>query len=156
MQRLIERFDTKDPKLYFWELTQLQKTWSVESYIAKFQRLVVMVTDLSMDQMVMLFIEGLLEPLRCWVRSYQLVTLQDTISRVRDMQDAVPKARFLPKLTIPQRERKLANNKGSCQGRESWMMKRWNISRGESYASLVRNLGHQGINVLKEKPTILK
>lgn len=62
-----------------------------------------MANDLSMARIVMLFIEGLSEPLHGWVSTYQPVTLEDTISKEWDMQDAVPKSRFLPKPTIPQR-----------------------------------------------------
>ena len=55
-QRLIERFDKKDPEIYFRELTQLRQTGNLESYVAEFQRLAVMVNDLSMTRLVMLFI----------------------------------------------------------------------------------------------------
>ena len=51
----------------------------------------------------MLFIEGFSEPLRGWVRAYQPTTLQDAINHARDMQDAVPNNRFLPKFSIPQK-----------------------------------------------------
>lgn len=49
--------------MYFQELTQLRQKGSLESYVVEFQRLVVMVTDLSMTWLIMLFVEGLLEPL---------------------------------------------------------------------------------------------
>ena len=62
-----------------------------------------MVNDLSVTWLVMLLIEGLLQTLRGWVRAYQPTTLQDAINRARDMQDAVPKNRFLPKFYIPQK-----------------------------------------------------
>ena len=48
-RRLIETFDRKDPEIDFRELTQLQQTGNLESYVAKFQRLAVMVNDLSMN-----------------------------------------------------------------------------------------------------------
>ena len=66
-----------------------------------------MVNYLSMTQLFMLFIEWLSEPLRGWFRAYQPATLQDAINRARDMQDAVPKNRFLPKFYIPQKGKEI-------------------------------------------------
>jgi hypothetical protein len=62
-QRLIERFDRKDPELHFRELAQLKQTGIPEAYISEFQRVVVMVTDILEARLVMLFVEGLSEPL---------------------------------------------------------------------------------------------
>jgi ribosomal protein S1 len=59
-QRLIERFDRKDPKLHLRELAQLKQTSSPETYISKFQRVVVMVLDISEGRLVMLLVEGLM------------------------------------------------------------------------------------------------
>jgi hypothetical protein len=39
-QRLIDRFDQRDPELHIRELTQLRQTGSPEGYIEEFQRLV--------------------------------------------------------------------------------------------------------------------
>jgi len=74
-----------------------------------------MVSDISEAMLIMLFIEGLAEPLRGWVKAYKPITLQDTISRPRDLQDAVPKTRFLPKANFPNKY----NDKKSFQ-------KEWN------------------------------
>jgi hypothetical protein len=54
-QRLMDRFDQDDPKLHFRELTQLRQTGSVEAYIEEFQRIAVMVPDVSEDRLMMLF-----------------------------------------------------------------------------------------------------
>ena len=70
-QRLIERFDKKDPELHFREMAQLKQTGSLESFISEFLRLAVMVTDISEACLVMLFVEGLSEPLRGWVKAYK-------------------------------------------------------------------------------------
>ena len=69
MDRLIKRFDRKDPEVYFYELAQLKQSGGLESYINEFQRLSVMVYDISKHRQVMLFMEGLTEPLRGWVKS---------------------------------------------------------------------------------------
>jgi hypothetical protein len=59
-----------------------------------------MVSDISEGRLVMLFVEGIMEPLRGWVKAYKPTSLQNAVSRSRDMQDAVPKSRFLPKPTF--------------------------------------------------------
>ena len=46
-QTLIERLDRKDPKLHFREMAQLKQTGSLEAYISEFQRVTVMVSDIS-------------------------------------------------------------------------------------------------------------
>jgi hypothetical protein len=67
-QRLIGIFDQGDPKLHFRELTQLIQTGSPEVYIEDFQRIAVMIQDVSQMGLMMLFTEGLMEPLRGWVK----------------------------------------------------------------------------------------
>ena len=54
-----------------------------------------MVTDVSENRFSVLFTEALTKPLRGWVKAYKPLTLQDAISRARDLQDSVPKNRFL-------------------------------------------------------------
>jgi hypothetical protein len=53
-------------------------------------------------RLVMLYIEGLLEPLCGWFKALNPDTLQDAIVRMRDMQGAVPKTNFFSKPFIPQ------------------------------------------------------
>jgi hypothetical protein len=62
--RLVHRFDRRDPELSFGDLAQLKQTGSAEAFISDFQRISVMVTDISEARLVMLFTEGLIEPLR--------------------------------------------------------------------------------------------
>ena len=70
-QKLMERFDRKDPEIYFRELAQLKQTGSVEAFISEFQRIAVMVTDVSERKLTMLFTEALTEALRGWVKAYK-------------------------------------------------------------------------------------
>jgi len=99
--RLVHRFDRKDPKISFRELTQLKQTGTTEAYISEFHRTSVMVTDISEAHLLMLYTEGLSEPLWGWVKTYKPNTLHDAISRTRDLQESVPKHRFAPKLNFP-------------------------------------------------------
>ena len=90
-RRLIERFDRRDSEQHFVELMRLKQTGNPETYIAYFLRVSVMVLDLSATRRIYMFVEGLSEPLRGLVRSTRPATLQDAISRTRDLQDALPR-----------------------------------------------------------------
>ena len=78
-QRLIDRFDLGDPELHFWELTQLKKIGMAEAYIDEFHSLAVMVKDMSPTRLMMLFTEGLMEPLKGWVKAFKPTILQEAI-----------------------------------------------------------------------------
>ena len=46
-KRLVERFDPRDPKAHFVELTKLKKIGDLETYISEFINLSVMISDLT-------------------------------------------------------------------------------------------------------------
>jgi hypothetical protein len=81
-QRLIDRFDQGDPKLHFRELTQLKKTGTTEAFIEEFQRLAVMVPDVSESRLMMLFFEGMTEPLCGWVKDFKPNTFRMRFGRL--------------------------------------------------------------------------
>jgi hypothetical protein len=62
-QRLMDRFDKKDPEFHFRELAQLRQSGTPDAYISEFQRIAVMVTDVSEHRLIMLFIEGTFQTL---------------------------------------------------------------------------------------------
>ena len=99
-QRLIERFDRRDPEEHFVELKRLKQTGSPDTYISDFLRLSVMVPDLFAAQMIYMFIDGLAKPLRELVRSTRPTTLHDAVGRTQDLQDALPRTR----MPYPQRQ----------------------------------------------------
>ena len=72
----MERFDKRDPEIHFRELARLKHDDSVEAFISEFQRVAVMVTDVSERRLVLLFTEAFTEPLRGWVKAYKPSTLQ--------------------------------------------------------------------------------
>jgi hypothetical protein len=88
-QRLMDRFERKDPEIHFRELAQLRQTSTPETFITEFQRMVVKVTDISEQRLVMLFTEGLVEPLKGWVKDFRPPTLQDAIMKTQDMEDTM-------------------------------------------------------------------
>jgi hypothetical protein len=95
-QRLIDRFDLGDSELHFREPTQLKQTGTTEAYINEFQILAVMVQDMSPTRLMMLFIEGLMEPLKGWVKAFKPTSLQEAIWKTRDLGPAA-KPKFIPK-----------------------------------------------------------
>jgi len=84
-RRVLERFERKDPEEYFGELTRLKQTESAKCYISEFLQLSVMVPDLSESRRIVMFVDGLAEPLRGLVRSNRPTTLQDAVGRARDL-----------------------------------------------------------------------
>lgn len=55
-QRVLDRFEKKDEEEYFRELATLQQTTTVEAYIEEFQKISVMVTNISDKRVSFLFI----------------------------------------------------------------------------------------------------
>ena len=109
-QRLMDRFDKEDPEIHFRELAQLKQTGSAETFISEFQRVAVMVSDISKSRLIMLFTEALSEPHSGWVKAYMPVTLQDDISRTLYLQDSVPKNKQTQKTTsLPENKEKLTH-----------------------------------------------
>jgi hypothetical protein len=75
IDRLMDRFDRKDPKIHFRDLAQLRQTGTTEVFITEFQWEVMVVIDISEPRLIMLFTEGLTEPLRGWLKAYKPPTL---------------------------------------------------------------------------------
>jgi hypothetical protein len=100
-QNLMNKFDQKDPEIHFRELEQLKQTSTQEAYITNFQRMAIMVTDISQPRLVILFMEGLEELLRGWVKAFRPTTLHESIMRSQDMKDVVNK-KISMKSFIPQ------------------------------------------------------
>ena len=56
---LIEIFDRKDPKLLFKELAQLMQLGTPKAYMLEFEKISILVFDVSMARLDLLFHEGL-------------------------------------------------------------------------------------------------
>jgi hypothetical protein len=68
-ERLMDRFDRSNPEIHFRDLAQLRQIGTAKAFITEFQQIAVAVTDISEPRLIMLFIEGLTEPLRGWVKA---------------------------------------------------------------------------------------
>ena len=82
---LMDRFERKYLELPFKELAQLKQIGTPEAYMLEFENLSVMVSDVSMARLVLLFIEGLIEPLRGLVKAHTPATLKDAMNLTRDL-----------------------------------------------------------------------
>jgi len=101
-QRHIDRFDQGYQELYFRELTQLRQTGSPEIYIEEFQRVSIMVPDVSQARLMMLFTKVLMEPLWGWVKDFKLSNLHEAIWRIGDLMGLTTKTKFSPRPPINQ------------------------------------------------------
>jgi hypothetical protein len=100
-ERIMHRSDRRDTEIHFKDLAQLRQTGTSKAFIIEFQRVVVAVTDILEPKLIMLFTEGLTEPLRGWKKAYMRHTLQDAILRTRDLADSTPKTKHFPKPFVP-------------------------------------------------------
>ena len=74
-QMLIDKFDEKVSELHFKQLAQLKQIGSVEEYAGEFERVSVMVQNVTERELVNLFNKGLSESLRGWVRASETTSL---------------------------------------------------------------------------------
>jgi hypothetical protein len=122
-ERLMERFDRRDPELHFRDLTQLRQTGSVEAFITEFQRKAVAVTDISEHRLVMLFTEALTDPLRGWVKAFKPRTLQDAIFAREIWETQCRKQRPSPNPLFHRKTRIKEILQGSGKEKPNWMMR---------------------------------
>ena len=74
-QRVIDTFDLKDDEEYFKELSKLKQTKSVNEYIEEFQKVAIMVLDMSEKMIVYLFLDGLEDSVKGLVKAFSPSTL---------------------------------------------------------------------------------
>lgn len=86
-QKLIKRFDQRHPEWYFRELTKLRQQGTIESYATEFQKLVVMVPEISQERLTYLFIEGLTGSVKILVRTLEPTHLDEAIQKAMKNED---------------------------------------------------------------------
>jgi hypothetical protein len=94
-----------------------------------------MVQEVSQSRLMMIFTEGLMEPLRGWVKDFNPTNLQDAIWRKRDLGPAT-KPTFVPRppLNIEGRDQRPPMNPG---GRDP---RRFDRGRGSMDENTIREL----------------
>jgi hypothetical protein len=105
-ERLIERFDRKDPELHFKELAQLKQWGSLETYISEFQKLAMLVTDVFERRILVLFMDGLADPLRGLIKALNPPTLQEAIKKARHMDSSSASKNKFQAKSFPSRKDK--------------------------------------------------
>jgi hypothetical protein len=77
-----------------------------------------MVQDISPTGLMMLFTEGLMEPLKGWVKAFKPTNLQDAIWRTRDLGPTA-RSKFIPRppLNTGGRDQRPLKNQGGCDPR---------------------------------------
>ena len=104
-KRLIDHFDGKDPELNFKDLAQLKQTGIVDNDITEFQRLSILVTDISERCQIVLFMHGLKESLRGWIKGFNPCALNKAIKVVCDMAASSSKTHAITPTPSPQEEK---------------------------------------------------
>lgn len=66
----------------------------MEAYISEFQRLFIMVIGISEKRLVILFMEGLYEPMRGWFKAFDSPTLQEAMRKAHSMELVAPRSKF--------------------------------------------------------------
>ena len=67
----------------------------------EFQNLSVMVSDVSMARLVLIFTEGLMDPLRGIMKSHKPSTLKDAMNLTRDLHNVLPRTKYPPMPNFP-------------------------------------------------------
>lgn len=93
-KRLIDRFDSKDHKLHLKDLTQLRQIGTVEHYISEFEKLAVLATEITERQKTVIFIDGLSDTIKVWVKSLNPPSLHTAIKRARELKPSSKRKTF--------------------------------------------------------------
>ena len=79
----------------------MKQVGTPEAYMLEFENISIMVFDVSMDRLVLLFTEGLTEPLRGLVKPHNPTTLKDAMNLTRDLLNMLPTTKYPPKTNFP-------------------------------------------------------
>ena len=63
-RKLTKIFDRRNPDISFRDLAHIRQVGTPKAYISKFKKVAAMVTDISNSRLILLFTEGLAEPLK--------------------------------------------------------------------------------------------
>ena len=67
----------------------------------EFEKILIMVSNVSMSRLVLLFTKGLTEPLRGLVKAHKPATLKEAMNLTRDLQNVLPRTKYPPKPNFP-------------------------------------------------------
>ena len=72
----------------------------METFIEEFQIITLIVPDVLESRLMMLFSEGIIDPLCGWVKAFNATNLQDEIWKTTDLAGASQKHKFTPRPPI--------------------------------------------------------
>ncbi len=107
---MIDIFDLKDDEEYFEELSKLKQTKSVNEYIEEFQKVDIMVPDMSEKRIVYLFLDSLEDYVKGLVKAFSPSTLQEAIKRSLQLETCMSM-----KLVTNQKPPNLWQHKGNLK-----------------------------------------
>lgn len=99
---------------------------SLKSYISEFQKLSVMVNNISERRLVILFVEGLYEPMKGWIKAFDPPTLQEAMRKACSMELTTPRSKFTPNNSKPS---------SSFNDSKSDPKKSENVDQGKKFAA---------------------
>ena len=88
----------------------MKQTKSINEYIEEFQKVAIMVPDMSEKRIFYLFLDGLEDSIKGLVKAFSLSTLQEAIKRSLQLETCVPM-----KPTTNQKPSNLWQHKGNFQ-----------------------------------------
>jgi len=89
-QNVLTRFDKKDVEEYFKGMATLKQTSSLNEYIEVFDQISMQVQNISPRRVIFLFIDGLLDPLRGLVKSFEPLSLEEVFKRAMTLESVLP------------------------------------------------------------------
>lgn len=92
--KVLDRFEQKDEEEYFRKLATLKQSTTVSAYIEEFHKIAVMVPYISKKRLVFLFIEGLLDLIRGFVKAFEPPSLQVATRRALSLEVSMPTKTF--------------------------------------------------------------
>jgi hypothetical protein len=99
----MDMFDRRDPEIHFRDLAQLRQTGTSDTFITEFQWVAVAVIDISEPRLIMLFMKGLTEPLRGWVKAYRLTPCRMPSYALKIWQTPCQRLNPFPNPSYPRR-----------------------------------------------------
>ncbi|KAH9318122.1 hypothetical protein KI387_019891, partial [Taxus chinensis] len=73
------------------ELAQVRKEGMVEEYVVEFERLSIMIMNVTEKRLIVLFIKDLNEPLKGLVRAFDPLSFQEVIKKSLDLEGVATK-----------------------------------------------------------------
>ena len=143
----MDKFDRKYWELHFRKIARIKQTGIVDSYIIEFHRLEVMVSNISEPWLIMLFAEGLSEPLHGWVKDFKPLLYMIPSHAPRIWRMLHPRIGTFPNISFRRRGKTRNLFRREDPGKIDWMKKHGTSCEERNCASVAKNHGNRDIDV---------